>query len=93
MRRYSITYFLGQCFKGLWRNSLMSLASVTVLLSFLVLIGAFSALVYNLNINIDSLAKLNEIIVIVDYDATDEQVEEIAKQIDALALLHELLVK
>ena len=84
MRRYSITYFLGQCFKGLWRNSLMSLASVTVLLSCLVLIGTFSALVYNVNINIESLAKLNEIVVIVDYDATKDEVEEIARQIDAL---------
>ncbi len=84
MKRYSIRYFLGQCFKGLWRNSLMSLASVTVLLSCLVLIGTFSALVYNANINIDSLAKLNEIVVIVDYEATDAEVEEIARKIDTL---------
>ena len=62
----------------------MSLASVTVLLSCLVLIGTFSALVYNVNINIESLAKLNEIVVIVDYDATKDEVEEIARQIDAL---------
>ncbi|MCQ2431487.1 MAG: permease-like cell division protein FtsX [Clostridia bacterium] len=84
MRRYSVTYFLSQSLKGLWRNGLMTLAAVTVLLSCLVLMGSFASLVYNVNVNIEEVAKLNEIIVIVDYGASDEEVAEIAKQLDSL---------
>ena len=84
MRRYSVLYFVGQSFKGLWRNGLMTLAAVTVLLSCLVLIGSFSSLVYNVNININEVGMLNEIVVIVDYEATDEEVSAVAEQIEHL---------
>ena len=84
MRRYNILYFFSQAIKGLWRNGLMSLAAVTVLLSCLVLMGSFSLLVYNVNVNIEEVAKLNEIVVIVDYEATDAEVETLAGEIDAL---------
>ena len=39
MRRYSITYFIGQSVKGLWRNGVMSTASIMVLMSCLVVLG------------------------------------------------------
>jgi len=84
MRRYNILYFFSQAVKGLWRNGLMSLAAVTVLLSCLVLMGSFSLLVYNVNVNIEEVARLNEIVVIVDYEATDAEVEALAGEIDAL---------
>ena len=84
MRRYNILSFFSQAIKGLWRNGLMSLAAVTVLLSCLVLMGSFSLLVYNVNVNIEEVAKLNEIVVIVDYEATDAEVETLAGEIDAL---------
>lgn len=84
MRRYNILYFFSQAVKGLWRNGLMSLAAVTVLLSCLVLMGSFSLLVYNVNVNIEEVARLNEIVVIVDYEATDADVEALAGEIDAL---------
>ena len=66
MRRYSLTYFLGQSFKGLWRNGVMSSASVMVLMSCLIVMGSFALLVYNINYNIDKIATLNEIVVHVD---------------------------
>ena len=74
MRMYNIGYFFSQAFKGIWRNGLMSLAAITVLLSCLVLMGSFSLLVYNVNVNIEEVAKLNEIVVIVDTEATDGEV-------------------
>lgn len=69
MRRYSFTYFLGQSFKGLWRNGVMSIASVTVLMSCLIVMGSFSLLVYNINYNVERIATLNEIKLFVDADA------------------------
>ena len=84
MRMYNIGYFFSQAFKGIWRNGLMSLAAITVLLSCLVLMGSFSLLVYNVNVNIEEVAKLNEIVVIVDTEATDEEVEALSGKIHAL---------
>ncbi len=84
MRRYNVLYFFQQAFTGLWRNGLMSLAAVTILLSCLVLMGSFSLLVYNVNVNIEEVAKLNEIVVIADYEATDEQIEALHTEIRAL---------
>ena len=71
MRRCNIGYYFGQSLKGLWRNGIMTVASVTVLMSCLVLIGSFSALVYNIDRNLEEVGVLNEISVVVDYD-TDE---------------------
>ena len=81
---YNIGYFFSQAFKGIWRNGLMSLAAITVLLSCLVLMGSFSLLVYNVNVNIEEVAKLNEIVVIVNTEATDEEVEALSAKIHAL---------
>ncbi|MBQ3064707.1 MAG: permease-like cell division protein FtsX [Clostridia bacterium] len=90
MRRYNVMYFISQSLKGLWRNGLMSLAAVTVLLSCLVLMGSFALLVYNVNENIETVAMLNEIVVIVDYEATDEQVQELSSQINRLDNIREV---
>ena len=90
MRRYNVMYFISQSLKGLWRNGLMSLAAVTVLLSCRVLMGSFALLVYNVNENIETVAMLNEIVVIVDYEATDEQVQELSSQINRLDNIREV---
>lgn len=66
MRRYSLFYFIGQSVKGLWRNGVMSLASIMVLMSCLVVMGSFALLVLNLNLNLNNLDVLNEITVFVD---------------------------
>ena len=47
MRRYSVMYFISQSFKGLWRNGVMTLASITVLVSCLIVMGSFALLVAN----------------------------------------------
>jgi len=66
MKRYSLTYFIGQSFKGLWRNGVMSTASIMVLMSCLVVMGSFALLVYNINVNLEELGVLNEIVVYAD---------------------------
>ena len=62
----------------------MTIASVTVLMSCLMLMGSFALLVYNIDANLNEIASLNEIVVAVDYEATSEQIAEISAQIDAL---------
>lgn len=84
MKRYRLTYFVGQSFKGLWRNGVMSIASITVLMSCLVVIGSFALLILNIDVNLEKLGLLNEIVVFIDENKTDEEVALIGEQIKAL---------
>ena len=83
--RYSISFFLKQAFTSLWRNGVMSVASVAVLMSCLVVLGAFGLLVVNLNANLDNIAKLNVIMVFCEYDLTKEEAKQVEEEINGLA--------
>lgn len=84
MKRYRLSYFLGQSFKGLWRNGIMTIASIMVLVSCLVVMGSFWLLLQNIDANLEQLGLLNEIVVFIDSKKTDEEVAEIGAQIRAL---------
>jgi len=84
MRRYSITYFIGQSIKGLWRNGVMSTASIMVLMSCLTVLGAFTLLLVNLNYNLENLGVLNDIVLHIYGEKTDSEVQDICTQIKAL---------
>ena len=83
MRRYSVMYFISQSIKGLWRNGVMTLASITVLMSCLVVMGSFALLVANLNTNLNSLGDMNEIVAFIDLEKTEEEITAIREQISA----------
>ena len=84
MRRYSPGYFFSQAFKGIFRNGGMSFASVAVLMSCLVVLGGFALLVHNININLEQFGLLNEIVVFVNEDATEEEIVAIEEKIRSL---------
>lgn len=84
MRRYSSTYFVSQAFKGIFRNGVMSFASVAVLMSCLVVLGGFALLVHNININLEQIGLLNEIEVFVNYNAAEEEIVAIEEKIRSL---------
>ena len=75
---------MGQSFKGLWRNGVMTLASITVLISCLIVIGSFALLTLNINVNLEKIGLMNEIVVFVDESKTEEEVSAIGEQIRAL---------
>ncbi len=81
MRRYSVMYFISQSVKGLWRNSVMTLASIIVLMSCLVVMGSFSLIVMNLNTNLDALGDMNEIVAFIDLEKTEEEITAIREKI------------
>ena len=83
--RYSTRFFLKQAFTSIWRNGVMSFASVAVLMSCLVVLGAFALLVANINVNLENIAKLNVIMVFCEYDLTDEEAAEVGDKIEALS--------
>ncbi len=83
-KHYSLRYFTGQAMTGLWRNGVMSVASVAVLMSCLVVLGCFALLLVNINVNLDNVAQLNQIVVYCEYDLDEAAVEEIGSQIEEL---------
>lgn len=83
-KRYNPFMFIGEAFKNIWRDKGMSTASILVLASCLVLLGCFALLVYNINFNMAKLTSLNEIVVFVDYDLSDEEILSVEEQIKAL---------
>lgn len=77
MRRYSITYFLGQSISGLLRNGVMSVASITVLMSCLIVVGSFGLLVLNIDYNMENLGDLNTISAFVQTDTEYAEGDEV----------------
>lgn len=84
MRRYNIFYFIKQAFAGLWRNGVMSFASIAVLMSCLVVIGGFTLLVANIDENLEQFGLLNEIVVYCATDATEEEIVAVGEKIGKL---------
>lgn len=81
MSRYNPFYFIGQAFKSLWRNNVMTIASILILASCLVVLGSFALLVADLNLNLDNLGLMNEIAIYLDPDLEEARVDEIYHQL------------
>ena len=84
MNNFSFSYSVTQSLKGLWRNRVMSLASILVLVSCMLVLGTFYALNLNINYNLDDLTLLNEVAAFVDEDCTGEEIEQVRQQIVAM---------
>ena len=91
--RYSLSYLISQAFKSLFRNGMMSVASIAVLMSCLTVMGSFALLVYNINYNLDQLGSLNEIVVYCDTDLSDEDVDAIGRRVRLMDNVNEEAVK
>lgn len=83
-RFYNPFYMIFDAFRNLWRHRVTGIASVVVLSSCLILLGAFGLLIRNIDVNIEKLGLLNEIVVFADYDVTPEKLQVITEDIKAL---------
>lgn len=83
-RFYNPFYMIFDAFRNLWRHRVTGIASVLVLSSCLILLGAFGLLIRNIDVNIEKLGLLNEIVVFADYDVTPEKLQVITEDIKAL---------
>ena len=79
----SFFYLVKQGFKNLWNNHLMSLASIGVLVSCMLLIGAAALLSINVSHVIDELEDQSEAIVYLDDDLSDEWIDYVRQNIVA----------
>ena len=69
MKGTSLKYLTHEGFRNVWVNRLMSLASVTVLMACLIIMGAGIMIFFNINTLLDSVQSQNVVMVYVADDA------------------------
>lgn len=79
----SLSYLTREGFRNLYVNRLMSIASISVLFSCMVMIGAAFMLMVNINMFIGSVEDQNVIMVFVEDEATQEQTKVLGESIKA----------
>lgn len=84
-------YFFKEAFRNITKNSLMSVASVSVLVACLVIVGCFFLISENININLSELDQNNEIVAFIDDTYTDEQNEKVGEEIKALSNIADVI--
>lgn len=81
----SLRYLTKEGFRNVWTNRMMSLASICVLMSCLVLIGSAAMVFLNIDSLLARIEEENVVMVYVQDETTDDQLEEMKEQINALS--------
>ena len=80
----SLRYLIKEGFKNVWHNSLMSIASIGVLVAVMVLIGAAMLLSVNVDAMLSNLQAQNVVMVYTTDSATEQQARAAYQEITAL---------
>ncbi len=83
--RFNIRYLTKEGFRNVRIHKLMTIASITVMLSCMILIGGAYLLYENINSLIDKVGEQNVIMVYIQDEATEEQESTLKKQITETA--------
>ena len=84
MKGASLKYLTKEGFRNVWVNRLMSLASVTVLMACLVIIGLGAMIFFNIDALLDTIERQNVVMVYVDKSATDEQTSQLGNELKTM---------
>lgn len=84
MKGASLQYLTKEGFRNIWVNRLMSLASVTVLMACLVIIGLGAMMFFNINSLLDSVEQQNVVMVFIEDNTNDEQITNLGNEIKAI---------
>lgn len=84
IRMYNLVYFFKLAFKGMFKNGVMTLASIVILISCLLVMGCSWAISENLEYNLDKLDGYNKIVVFVKVNTEDYAVEEVGNRLRSL---------
>ncbi len=84
MKGTSLKYLTREGFRNIWVNRLMTLASVTVLLACLVIIGVGAMTFFNINALLDKVEAQNVVMVYVDKGADDATVASVGQELQKL---------
>ncbi|MBQ4641744.1 MAG: permease-like cell division protein FtsX [Oscillospiraceae bacterium] len=84
MRINNFAYLIKEGIRGIFLHGFMSFAAVIVTVACLLIVGSFSALVYNVNIMVEDLNKTNEILVYVDSELSDAEARSIGTKLNRI---------
>lgn len=84
MKGASLKYLTKEGFRNVWVNRLMSLASITVLMACLVIIGLGSMIYFNINALLDNIESQNVVMVYVQDGVSDEDTSKMGNEIKVM---------
>jgi cell division transport system permease protein len=84
MRINNIAYLLKEGIRGIFLHGLMSFAAVCVTVACLLIVGSFSALVYNVNLIVEDLNRTSEVLVYIDENLPEAEAQQITTQINRI---------
>ncbi len=85
IRLPKVGYYLKLAFNGLFKNTVMTLSSIFVLLSCLVIMGSFYLVIKNVNYNINKIDGFNKIVLFIDREANEFEVLEIGDKLKEIS--------
>ncbi len=84
MRINNIGYLLKEGIRGIFLHGLMSFAAVCVTVACLLIVGSFSALVYNVNVIVEDLNRTSEVLVYIDEKLPEAEAQQITTEINRI---------
>jgi cell division transport system permease protein len=84
MERYSLGYHFKEGFHSIFTHGFMSFAAVCMIVACLLIMGSFSLVAVNLDNMLGTLESENEFLAYIDESYTQEQIEALQKQIEAV---------
>ena len=78
-----LSYFFKDVFKSIWRNRVMTLASLFVLISCMLIMGTSIIISFNINAVAEKIENQNEIVIFLRDDITQAEINNIEQAIDA----------
>ena len=84
MKGASLGYLTKEGFRNVWVNRLMSLASITVLMACLVIIGLGAMLFFNINALLDNIERQNVIMVYIQDQTSDDDINKMEDSISSM---------
>lgn len=85
MKGTSLKYLTHEGFRNVWVNRLMSLASVTVLMACLIIMGAGIMIYFNINNVVDKVQLQNVVMVYVADDASEDETTQIGTSLKGIS--------
>lgn len=85
MKGTSLKYLTHEGFRNVWVNRLMSLASVTVLMACLIIMGAGIMIYFNINNVVDKVQSQNIVMVYVADDASEDETTQIGTSLKGIS--------
>lgn len=85
MKGTSLKYLTHEGFRNVWVNRLMSLASVTVLMACLIIMGAGIMIYFNINNVVDKVQSQNVVMVYVANDASEDETTQIGTSLEGIS--------